>query len=209
MKSIVCYGDSNTWGADPARNGRFDHQTRWTGVMARLLGDDYRVIEEALNGRTTIVDDPIRPNRNGLTYLLPCLESHHPFDLVTIMLGTNDLKQRFNRTAADIGESVSLLAEMARNTPFGPGDANPKVLIICPPPVARLTDYDGMFAGAVEKSRELARYYELAATWAGCEFLNAGDYIRSSDLDGIHFEASEHAKLGQAVAGKVREMLEG
>jgi lysophospholipase L1-like esterase len=209
VKTIVCYGDSNTWGADPAGNGRFDHTTRWPGVMAGLLGEGYRVIEEALNGRTTIVDDPISPNRNGLTYLMPCLDSHHPFDLVTIMLGTNDLKFRLNRTAADIGESVMLLAETARNTPFGPDESRPKVLIICPPPVALLTDLDGMFVGAVEKSLELPRYYELAAKWAQCDFLNAGDIIRSSDLDGIHFEASEHAKLGQAVAVKVRQMLEG
>ncbi len=208
MKTIVCYGDSNTWGADPAGNGRFDHRTRWPGVMARLLGDGYRVIEEALNGRTTLIDDPIRPDRNGMTYLMPCLESHHPFDLITIMLGTNDLKFRFNRTAADIGESVSQLAEMARNTPFGPGDTNPKVLIICPPPLAKLTELDAMFAGGMEKSRELPRYYELAAKWANCDFLNAGEYIQTSDLDGVHFEASEHEKLGQAVADKVRQMLE-
>jgi lysophospholipase L1-like esterase len=168
--------------------------------MAGLLGDGYRVIEEALNGRTTIVDDPISPHRNGLPY---------PFDLVTIMLGTNDLKFRLNRTAADIAESVSLLAETARNTPFGPDESRPKVLIICPPPVALLTDYDTMFAGAVEKSREMPRYYALAAKWAQCEFLNAGDFIQSSDLDGIHFEATEHANLGAAVADKVRQMLDG
>jgi lysophospholipase L1-like esterase len=177
--------------------------------MAGLLGDGFRVIEEALNGRTTIVDDQISPHRNGLTYLMPCLDSHHPFDLVTIMLGTNDLKFRLNRTAADIAESVSLLAETARNTPFGPDESRPKVLIICPPPVALLTDYDTMFAGAVEKSREMPRYYALAAKWAQCEFLNAGDFIQSSDLDGIHFEATEHAKLGAAVADKVRQMLDG
>lgn len=208
VKRIVCYGDSNTWGADPAGNGRFDEETRWTGVMSGLLGAGYRVIEEGLNGRTTIIDDQIELYRNGLTYLRPCIDSHHPFDLITIMLGTNDLKFRHNRSAADIAQSVSLLATIARESSFGPDESHPQVLIICPPPVAKLTDYDGMFAGSVEKSREMARYYELAAKWSKSEFLNAGDYIRSSDLDGIHFEASEHAKLGKAVAEKVRSMLE-
>lgn len=207
MKTIICYGDSNTWGADPAGNGRFDARTRWTGVMANLLGDGYRVIEEGLNGRTTIIDDPISPDRNGLTYLRPCIDSHHPFDLITIMLGTNDLKFRHNRTAADIAESVSLLAEIVRESSFGPGESRPKVLIICPPPVTKLTELDGMFANAVEKSREMPRFYELAAKWSQSDYLNAGDYIQSSDLDGIHFEVSEHAKLGKAVADKVRSML--
>jgi lysophospholipase L1-like esterase len=208
MKRVICYGDSNTWGADPAGNGRFDERTRWTGVMAGILGADYHVVEEGLNGRTTIVDDPISPDRNGLTYLRPCIDSHHPFDLITIMLGTNDLKFRQNRTAADIAESVSLLAETVRESSFGPGESRPKVLIICPPPVTTLTDYSGMFAGAVEKSLEMPRYYELAAKWSQSEFLNAGEHIRSSDLDGIHFEAAEHAKLGKAVAEKVRSILE-
>src|SRR3954462_1773041 len=100
MKTIVCFGDSNTWGYDPASNGRFGPTNRWTGVLQTALGSDYRVIEEGLNGRTTTVDDPIHDHRNGRHYLPPCLESHAPFDLVTIMLGTNDLKARFNSSAS-------------------------------------------------------------------------------------------------------------
>src|SRR5215217_6037211 len=117
MKTIVCYGDSNTWGSDPVTRGRFAPDVRWTGVLLQELGAGYRVIEEGLGGRTTIVDDPISPFRNGRDYLIPCLESHRPFDLVTIMLGTNDLKHRFNGSASDIAESAALLAAMARRLP--------------------------------------------------------------------------------------------
>ena len=163
MKTIVCYGDSNTWGADPSSPDRFAHDVRWTAVLARELGHDYRVVEEGLNGRTTVVDDINEPNRNGYKQLVPVLESQHPVDLVIIMLGTNDLKARHNRRAADIGQSVSLLANTARSTLFGPQQSRPKVLILCPPPIATLTDYDGLFAGALEKSLEMPRYYELAA----------------------------------------------
>ncbi len=209
MKTIICYGDSNTWGADPAKPGRFAPDVRWTGVLADRLGAGYRVIEEGLNGRTTVVDDPVEPNRNGLTYLVPCIDSHHPFDLIAIMLGTNDLKLRLDRQPADIANSLALLANTVRSTQFGPDGGRPQVLIICPPPIGKLGDLGGVFAGSVEKSLELPRWYEWAARWTGSGYLNAGDYIRSSDADGVHFDPDDHRKLGEAVAGKVREMLSG
>ena len=97
MKRILCYGDSNTWGYDPATQERFDRATRWTGVLRTTLGDGYEILEEGLNGRTTVWDDPIEGYKNGHTYLVPCLETHRPVDLVVLMLGTNDLKKRFRR----------------------------------------------------------------------------------------------------------------
>jgi lysophospholipase L1-like esterase len=207
VKTIVCFGDSNTWGYDPATNTRFAPDQRWTGVLQASLGTDYRVIEEGLNGRTTTVDDPIYPHRNGRDYLPPCLESHAPFDLVTIMLGTNDLKKRFDRSASDISESAGILAGMAKQSPFGPGGASPAVLLIAPPAVTILTELDEMFDGAVAKSERFARFYRLRAERLGIHFLDAGVVIRCSDLDGIHFEASEHAKLGAAVAEKITGIL--
>ena len=208
VKTVVCYGDSNTWGADPSSPDRFAHDVRWTAVLARELGGDYRVVEEGLNGRTTVVDDINEPNRNGYKQLIPVLESQQPIDLVIIMLGTNDLKARHNRAAADIGQSVSLLANTARSTLFGPKQSRPKVLILCPPPIATLTDLDGMFAGALEKSLEMPRYYELAALWSESDYLNTGDHIHSSDADGIHFDQDQLELLGKAVAAKVKEIFE-
>ena len=106
MKTILCYGDSNTWGYDPSSQQRFGPEERWTGVLQKELGMEYRIIEEGLNGRTTVWDDPIEGFKNGMSYLIPCIESHKPFDLITIMLGTNDLKIRFSVSAYDIAESV-------------------------------------------------------------------------------------------------------
>jgi lysophospholipase L1-like esterase len=208
VKTVVCYGDSNTWGADPSSPDRFAHDVRWTAVLARELGDDYRVVEEGLNGRTTVVDDINEPNRNGYKQLIPVLESQQPIDLAITMLGTNDLKARHHRTAADIGQSVSLLANTARSTLFGPKQSRPKVLILCPPPIATLTDLEGMFAGALEKSLEMPRYYELAARWSESDYLNMGDYIHSSDADGIHFDQDQLEPFGKAVAAKVKEIFE-
>jgi len=207
VKTLLCYGDSNTWGSDPATRRRFAPDVRWTGVLAGALGEGYRVIEEGLNGRTTRWDDPIEPHRNGLTYLVPCLESHQPLDLVTIMLGTNDLKARFRLSAADIAQSAAGLAQTALLTARNATGEPAKVLLIAPPPVAKLSGYDLMFEGALAKSKLFADYYARSAGWNDLDFFDAGSVIRSGDLDGIHFEAGEHRKLGEALAGKVRELI--
>jgi len=207
MATILCYGDSNTWGADPAGSGRFPPDVRWTGVLQTRLGDGYRVIEEGLNGRTTRWDDPIEPGRNGSTYLPPCLESHRPLDLVLIMLGTNDLKARFALSASDIAQSAAALGALARRTGQTADGRPPLVLLIAPPPIVQLTELDEMFAGAAEKSRRFAEYYRRAAGWFDLPFFDAGDVIVSSPLDGIHFEAEEHRKLGEALATEARRLL--
>ena len=82
MPVIVAFGDSNTWGYDPATGGRFSRAQRWPGVLQRELGADFEVIAEGLNGRTTVHDDPIEPYRCGADALPPCLMSHAPVDLV-------------------------------------------------------------------------------------------------------------------------------
>jgi lysophospholipase L1-like esterase len=207
MKTIVCYGDSNTWGHNPATQDRFPITQRWTGVLAQELGAEYRVIEEGLNGRTTIWDDPIEEWRNGKTYLLPCLWSHRPIDLVTIMLGTNDLKERFSVSAYDIAAGAGVIVDLTLRSGAGPNGGAPQVLLMAPPVVARLTDYAEMFEDAQAKSKKFAAHYARVARSYGCHFLDTSKIIVSSDLDGIHLEASEHRKLGLAVAARVREIL--
>ena len=207
MKTIVCFGDSNTWGSNPTTRDRYPFEQRWTGILQRELGDGYRVVEEGLNGRTTNLDDTIEPGRNGLTYLLPCLETHRPIDLITVMLGTNDLKERFGRNASDIAQAAALVARTAATAAVGPSRTTPKVLFMAPPPATTLTGFDLTFRGAEEKSRLFARYYELQAGYNALPFLDTGAVIRSSDADGIHFDPEELPKLAAAVLAKIRELL--
>ena len=208
MKHILCYGDSNTWGFNPANGERFDRNTRWAGVLRNTLGSDYDIAEEGLNGRTTVFDDPTDDFRNGRAQLMPCLLSHRPLDLVIILLGTNDLKSRFGATPFDIAQGVATLARMVFQSQTGPGGRSPQVLLLAPPPVARFNNHYGpMFKGAEPKSRQLGEHYARVAQELGCEFLDTQRTITSSNLDGIHLEAGEHAKLGQAVAEKVRSIL--
>jgi lysophospholipase L1-like esterase len=208
MKRILCYGDSNTWGYDPVNLNRFDENTRWTRVLGKTLGGEYEIIEEGLNGRTTVWDDPIEGYKNGMTYLIPCLETHRPLDLVTLMLGTNDLKKRFNLSAFDIVEGVRVLVNIIQKSNAGINGHAPQLLLMAPPPTTTLTDYTEMFERAGEKSIKFSKYYERVAREMGCAFRDTAKIIVSSPLDGIHFEAGEHQKLGQAVATKVKEMCE-
>lgn len=208
MKTVLCYGDSNTWGSEPETGERSGPDVRWPGVLRHELGDGYWVIEEGLSGRTTVRDDPIEGvHKNGRTYLRACLESHKPLDLVAIMLGTNDLKERFGASASDIAQGAASLAEEILHSGCGPGGGAPKVLLIAPPPVGKLTDMAEMFAGAEEKSARFAGHYRRFAEQYGCEFLDAGTVIVSSDVDGIHLEADEHRKLGEAVAASIGKVL--
>ena len=212
MKTILCYGDSNTWGAVPlvVRDDvrRFGFTERWPGVLRQQLGGGYWVIEEGLNGRTTVHDDPIEgAHKNGRTYLEPCLESHHPIDLVIVMLGTNDLKARFAVPAADIAAGAGALAEIVLNSAAGPAGGPPRLLLMCPPPLAQLDLLADMFAGGREKSQGLSLHYRAVAEAAGCAFLDAGDVIACSAVDGIHFDADAHGLLGKRVAKLVPTLL--
>jgi lysophospholipase L1-like esterase len=175
--------------------------------MHGKLGNDFWLIEEGLNGRTTVFDDPIEPHRCGIDYLQPCLLSHAPLDLLIIALGCNDMKKRFSVPASDIAKGAERLIETARSYLVGPGGRPPKIILVAPPPVGRLSEFAEMFEGAAAKSQLLGGYYQLVAERQGVGFVNAGDHIVCSDRDGIHFEADQHAILGQVMAGAVQRQL--
>ncbi|HVZ00734.1 MAG TPA: SGNH/GDSL hydrolase family protein [Dongiaceae bacterium] len=210
MPTILCYGDSNTHGTMPMRTlddvGRFGPGERWAGVMRGILGSGWWVVEEGLPGRTTVLDDPIEGiYKNGVTHLPPCLESHRPVDVVAIILGTNDLKARFGMPPTDIAAGAGILVETVRNVlrPFG---EQPKILLVAPPPILEAGCLADMFAGGAAKSQGLARHYAAAAAKLGAGFLDFGSVIKSSAVDGIHFDLPAHQALGAAMAGAVRSL---
>lgn len=209
QKTVMCFGDSNTWGFPPAGGPRYDRATRWPGVLQQELGDGYYVIEEGLCGRTTVWDDPVEGGKNGLTQLVPLIHSHMPLDLLIIMLGTNDLKNRFSVSPMDVSWSVGRLVEAARNSsnPFF-GEA-PEVLVVCPPPFADMepSPFKDILIGGEEKSHRLAPVLGEFCEQHGIRMFNAGEVVQSSPVDGIHFEPEGHRKLGVAMAGEVRKII--
>jgi lysophospholipase L1-like esterase len=209
---LLAYGDSNTHGTVPMATledcGRWGPAERWPGVLATELGADWRVVEEGLPGRTTVYPDPISGvHKNGLALLPAALESHRPVDLVAIMLGTNDCKARFSVPAIEIGESVSLLLHHVRHSYMGPEGGHPALLLIAPPPVLEAGCLAEIFAGGPAKSARLAAVYADVARRHGAGFLDAGQVIAASPVDGVHFDAAAHAGLGRAVAEAVRGLL--
>jgi lysophospholipase L1-like esterase len=208
-RTIVCFGDSNTHGADPVDGTRLPRDVRWPGVMRAQLGDGYEVIEEALSGRTTVWDSPLAPGRNGRDYLLPCLWSHEPVDLVIIMLGTNDLKHFHGVTANEIASGAAVLIDLARQSLAGPGGTVPEVILVAPVPLTEPTDRSEVwgFGAAREESHRLADRFEVVAKSRDVPFFDAGSVAEVSPLDGVHLDAEAHRALGVALAPLVRETL--
>lgn len=207
MKTILCYGDSNTWGYIPGTGQRYPRQVRWTGVLQNLLGDKFLVIEEGLNGRTTVMDDPTRMGKNGMPYLRPCLDSHAPIDLIVLMLGTNDTKHRFGLSPFDISEGLAMLVSIIQQSGAGLNNRAPAILLVSPVVVDPAPEKSALFEGAGQKSRELAGHIENVAQVSKCEFLDASLHAKVCPTDGIHLDEEGHLALGHAIAQKVQQLI--
>jgi lysophospholipase L1-like esterase len=205
LKTILVFGDSNTWGHDPETGLRLPVDKRWPGVLRQSLGLGYEVIEEGLAGRTTVFNDPLEPYKSGKEYLPPCLLSHSPIDLVILLLGTNDVQTRYNVSALEISLGIGVLVELIQASASGPGNTAPEVLLISPPPIGTVPEeWAESYIGAETKSRHLAKYYQRIADEYQCEFYDAAQSVVSSESDGVHWDADQHEKLGKALAPLVR-----
>jgi len=206
-KTILCYGDSNTWGFVPGSEGeRFLWEVRWPGALQAELGSDYRVIEEGLSGRTTVLDNPLEPYRNGREYLLPCLQSHQPLDLVVIFLGTNDLGDRYTLPPLDIARGAAQLALLAQRSEAGPGYGAPATLLCSLPQIGDTSSIVDTFSGAVAKAADLLRCFRIAADEVGAPLVDLSP-VAYDDADGVHLNAGGHRAVALAVAQAVREIL--
>lgn len=221
QRTILCYGDSNTWGYVPVASKnvtlplqRFPRDIRWTGLLQKKLGENYYVIEEGLNGRTTNLDHPIAPDRNGKTYLPSCLYSHAPIDLIILALGGNDLKTYFNREAEDIRDGLSELIDLIQGTKYGTEiKVPPKILVLSlpiPPQQAeKYIDENGIeiFKGAIKKAKKLINLYDDLAKQKQCDFLACHDHLQLSEIDGLHLDEVGHRKVANLILEKVKNIF--
>jgi lysophospholipase L1-like esterase len=210
MKFILCFGDSNTWGCTPETMERYDPSVRWPGVLQRLLGKDYLVYENGMNGRTTVFDDPIEENRCGKAVLPVILECSAPLDLVIIMLGTNDCKARFSLEPWDIAWGMDLLVQYVIRANCGRKEQTPKILIVSPPSMGN--DWDKTILGTVfgpaakRRCEQLPFVYQKIAEKNNVFFMDAGNYTEPGK-DCVHLTPASHQKLAEAFAAKIKEML--
>lgn len=208
-KTVLCYGDSITWGYNPANQNRMKWNERWAGILANGLNEGYLVIEEGLKGRTTTWNDPIDgASKNGLNYLIPCLDSHKPIDLCILLLGLNDLKKRFSLPSIEIARGITVIIEVIKKSGTGIGGSAPKILLLTPPIINPVEGLSQEFRNSHNKSRKLPGYYAKIARDYGIEFLDISKIINVSELDGVHIDVDEQLKLGNLVIKKVKEIME-
>lgn len=210
MKSVLCYGDSLTWGYDPENIGRHAYEDRWPSVLQGALGAGVSVIAEGLNGRTTAYDDHLADcERNGSKLLPSVLETHKPLDLVILMLGTNDMKQGIAGTAIAASKGIGRLIRQIRLHDWGFEFDGPDVLLVSPPPVCETANvaFAAMFRDALDESAMLASLYRDLADENGCGFFDAGLVAETTPLDGIHLDAANTRAIGRGLEPVVRMML--
>ena len=218
MKTIVCYGDSNTWGYMPKRehpeitaNNRFPWGVRWTSLLQMKLGADYRVVEEGLNGRTTMFDDPLDVCRNGLEGIDYSMLTNCPVDLVILMLGTNDVKEFFGMPPDVIARGCGRLIDRIQAGGYGPGGGVPEILLVAP---LKLPDSlpgswlgEEFGPGAIARNDQLPAYYERIAAEKGVHFLNAAASVTADSADSIHMNEAGHAATAELMYEQVRRIL--
>lgn len=207
-KHILCLGDSNTHGycADPSdcadSVARFNEDERWTCLLQKALGEGYLVTEEGLSGRTTVFQDALHESMDALSVIYALLKSHEIIDLLIIMLGTNDTKERLGVNAACIGIGMERLVRKAQSVDCW-GDHAPNILIVCPPAILPLMEENpcgaAMGRGCVDKSRELPRYLESTARLVGAHYLDAAA-CEFNRVDGMHLTRRGHAQLAEMLA---------
>lgn len=212
QKVILCYGDSNTWGYIPTTDytlpcSRYDRHTRWTGILQEKLGQTYYVIEEGLNSRTTNIDYPVPPERNGKTYLPPCLYSHSPIDIVILALGGNDSKSYFNRSGADIANGLIDLIDTIQQSPYGSNPSTPPkiILLSCIQPLPFVEDTKDenqvpFLLGCVDKIKSFNQMLPKIASDKGCHMIDINKIAAASAIDGAHLDPASHYAIAELLA---------
>ena len=210
MRTVLCFGDSLTWGYDPEGPGRHAFEDRWPSVLGAALGSDVSVIAEGLNGRTTGYDDHLADcDRNGVKNLPTVLHTHMPLDLVVIMLGTNDMKPVIAGTAHAARAGIQRLVGLIRHHEYSFGYDAPDILIVSPPPLCETADpiFSAIFRGRIGESSMLASLYRDLADDLGCGFFDAGSVARASPIDGVHLTAEGTRAIGRGLEPIARMML--
>ena len=211
MEQILVYADSLTWGIVPDTRRRLPFDRRWPGVLEGELcraGYRVRVLEDCLNGRRTVWDDPYKPGRNGLQGIEQRIEAGSPLALVILLLGTNDFQSMHPHNAWHSAQGIAALVRAIRRAPVEPGMPVPPILVVAPPPVrAPSGSIAPKFLGAESKSIGLAAEYERVTKELGCGFFDAGTVTTSSVVDGVHLDEDQHLVLGRELAGPAGRML--
>lgn len=213
MQQLLVYGDSLSWGIVPLTRERLGFAQRWPGVLEAQLdasGRPVRVLEDCLNGRRTVFDDPYKDGRNGLVGLQQRIEAQSPLAGVILMLGTNDWQSMHPHNADHAAQGVAALVRAIRTAPIEPGMPVPPILVVTPPrPAQARGPLAWKFAAASHKAEGLQAAYRAVCDELACLNFDAGTVIGVSPRDGVHLDAPQHETLGRALLPAVLKLLDG
>jgi len=207
MRRVLCYGDSNTWGCSPWDGSRFDENTRWPMVMASILGADYYIIEDGLNGRTVLNLSPVDREANGIAHINAVIENYIPLDIVILCLGTNDVFIGDEVPAAIITEGMSEIIDVIRNCHVMENLKLPEIIITSPPSYNTEVEGSDYFQLQINKLKSQPEFYLNLAIQKNCLFFNAGEHVKGSHIDGSHLEAESHIILGRKMAEFIQSRI--
>ena len=183
MQRIVCYGDSNTYGYDAADvfGGRLPSEERWPDILSELL--NVEVVNCGMNGRT------VPRWKRAFDADLRLIARAAPFDLLTIMLGSNDLLT--NHDPEETAEQMEkLLRELKALYP------NVQILLVAPPPVH---GFDLLF-------EELSEDYQILAKTMQISFADAGLWSIDISGDDVHFSPAGHQAFAIRMAEELKKI---
>ncbi|MFC1644595.1 GDSL-type esterase/lipase family protein [Patescibacteria group bacterium] len=204
---VLCYGDSNTYGVNPETFKRYPVNVRWTGLLQNLLGNNYEIIEEGLGGRFAMLNDLNNLEKNGKTYLAPCIKSHSPFDIVIINLGTNDFKDK-SLTAKDVASRCEELVKIVQENAYNGEDGVPKIILICPSEVNDTIEcaIEWRLGNSTKKIKQLPKELQLVAGKYGAEFVNLQELVEPSLKDGVHLDPESHRIIAEEIFNKITNL---
>ncbi len=211
MHQILVYADSLSWGIIPDTRSRFRFDQRWPGVVERELqaaGVSVRIIEDCLNGRRTVWNDPFKPGRNGLDGLEQRIEINSPLSLVIVFLGTNDFQSVHHLNAWQSSQGLAAIVASIRRAPIEPGMPVPPILLVAPPTIQKAKGQMAQkFIGAETKAVGMTSAVKMVAQELDCHFFDAGSVTTTSRVDGVHLDEDQHLALGRALAEKIKVIL--
>ena len=174
--TVVCYGDSNTWGYDPRSflGDRYDQP--WPELLRALTG--WEMVNAGSCGR--------RVPRQAVE--LPANA-----DLVLVMLGINDLLN------GEEPETVAQRMEAYLKT-LGPVH----IALVAPPALCR-GEWVGS-EELVRRSQELADAYRSISDLPGVRFIDTQGWSIPLCYDGVHFTEQGHRTFAEKLAWELQRL---
>lgn len=196
MKKILCFGDSNTYGFIPGTAGRYDINTRWSGILKKLCENKFDVTEAGCNNRTAFCNNPAGIEQTGFKILPELLKE--PYDIVILAIGINDLQFFFSPSEKEIEEGIEALVEIVRTK-----CENAEILLAAPSVLSENVLF-GYFSSmfdrtSIEKSYLLSNIYKRISIKYNTAYIDLNKIADVSEIDGLHYEPGAHKKIAQAV----------